>query len=314
MQRREEWMSWFRKAIRPLTLRRPREVPDGSWLKCAGCGEILYRQELERSLWVCARCGAHFRISGKKYIEILCDEGSFESLFWETCSLDPLKFRDAREKYDQKLKRARKGDPHREAITTGRARIAGSPVALGVMDFSFLGGSMGSVVGERIARVTDLAMREGLPLVIVSSSGGARMQEGILSLMQMAKTCAQLARLHDAGLPFISILTDPTTGGVSASFAALGDVIIAEPKALIGFAGPRVIRETIGQELPSGFQRAEFLLEHGFVDLIIPRGEIRSTLGLVLRHFVDGMRPGGVDAAGLSEAGGSNRGGSPAPE
>ncbi len=265
-------------------------MPDGVWLKCAGCAEILYRQELERHHYVCNRCGAHFRIEAARYIEILCDPGSFMPLYEEIRSIDPLSFRDGSGRYRDKLKRAQKDDPAREAVRTGRARIDELAVALGVMDFTFLGGSMGSVVGERIARLTALALREQLPLIIISSSGGARMHEGILSLMQMAKTCAQLARLDQAGLPFISILTDPTTGGVSASFAMLGDVILAEPGALIGFAGPRVIKETIGQDLPPGFQRAEFVAEHGFIDQVVPREELRQTVARLLHHFVDSRR------------------------
>lgn len=287
-------MSWLKKIISRPRAQRRRRVPDGVWLKCRGCGEVLYRQELERNLWVCARCGAHFRLSPEQYIRILCDEGSFEPLFEDVQSADPLKFRDAREKYSDKVKRAQDGDPSREAVVTGRARIEEIGVALAVMDFGFLGGSMGSVVGERIARLIDLACRERMALIIISCSGGARMHEGILSLMQMAKTCAQLARLHEAHVPFVSVMTDPTTGGVSASFATLGDVILAEPGALIGFAGPRVIRETIGQELPSGFQSAEFLLDHGFVDRIVPRGQLRETLVLLLRHFTDSMETTGA--------------------
>jgi acetyl-CoA carboxylase carboxyl transferase subunit beta len=284
-------VSWFRKKVAPLPkVARRRQTPDGVWVKCASCSEILYRQELERSLWVCGRCGAHFRISAAEYLSILCDPDSFEELFGEVRTVDPLKFRDRRGRYSEKIARAQSGAPTREAVVTGRARIEEIGVALGVMDFSFLGGSMGSVVGERIARLTVLARRERRPLVIVSSSGGARMHEGILSLMQMAKTCAELARLHEAGVPFISILADPTTGGVSASFATLGDVILAEPNALIGFAGPRVIRETIGQELPAGFQRAEFMLAHGFVDCVTPRGEMRPVLGRLLRYFTDSMQ------------------------
>ncbi len=283
-------MSWLRKIIaRPVPQAR-KHVPDGVWLKCAGCGEILYRQELERHLYVCNRCGSHFRIEAERYIEILCDEGSFEPLFTEILSADPLSFRDGKGKYKDKLARAQKKDSSREAVHTGRARIDGLPAAFGVMDFRFLGGSMGSVVGERIARLTALALREELPLIILSCSGGARMHEGILSLMQMAKTCAQLARLDRAGLPFLSILTDPTTGGVSASFAMLGDVILAEPGALIGFAGPRVIRETIRQELPEGFQRAEFLEEHGFVDQVVSRQALRDTIARLLHHFEDSRR------------------------
>jgi len=284
-------VSWFRKKVVSLPkVTRRRQTPDGVWVKCASCGEILYRQELERNLWVCGRCGAHFRIPAADYLRILCDPESFEELFTEVRSADPLKFRDARGKYSEKVRRAQKGQPSREAGVAGRARIEGMPVALGVMDFSFLGGSMGSVVGERVARLTGLARRERVPLVIVSSSGGARMHEGILSLMQMAKTCAELARLQEAGVPYISILADPTTGGVSASFAMLGDVILAEPGALIGFAGPRVIRETIRQELPEGFQRAEFLEEHGFVDQVVSREALRDTVARLLHHFEDSRR------------------------
>ena len=283
-------MSWLRKKTIALpSVPRRRETPDGVWVKCAGCGEILYRKELERNLWICARCGGHFRMAAAQYIQVLADEGSFQERFRDIRPTDPLHFKDARGRYDEKIAAAQGGDAGREAVIVGTARIETLPVALAVMDFHFLGGSMGSVVGERIARVTALAREQRLPLVIVSSSGGARMQEGILSLMQMAKTCAELARLRDAGLPYLAVLADPTTGGVSASYAMLGDVILAEPGALIGFAGPRVIRETIGQELPAGFQRAEFMRDHGFVDLIVPRGEMRGVLGRLLRHFADSM-------------------------
>jgi acetyl-CoA carboxylase carboxyl transferase subunit beta len=283
-------MSWLRKpeVARP-SLPRLRETPDGVWMKCSACGEILYRKEVERTLWTCGRCGAHFRIAAADYIALFCDDGSFQELFTEVRSLDPLRFRDARGRYSDRLREAQADDPAREAVMTGRARIVEIPVAIAVMDFGFMGGSMGSVVGERIARLTALARRERVPLVIVSSSGGARMQEGILSLMQMAKTCAELARLHEARVPYISILADPTTGGVSASFATLGDVILAEPNALIGFAGPRVIKETIRQDLPAGFQRAEFMLAHGFVDRIVPRSQMREVLGTLLRHFADSL-------------------------
>ncbi|MFH1143836.1 MAG: acetyl-CoA carboxylase, carboxyltransferase subunit beta [Candidatus Eisenbacteria bacterium] len=281
-------MSWLRKkTVSPPSIAQRRETPDGVWVKCSGCGEILYRKELERNLWICTRCGGHFRMAAAQYIQILADEGSFAELFREIRPADPLRFRDNRGRYGEKLAQALADDPGREAVITGHARIETMPVALAVMDFRFFGGSMGSVVGERIARLTRSAREGPMPLVIVSSSGGARMQEGILSLMQMAKTCAELARLREAGLPYISILSDPTTGGVSASYAMLGDVIVAEPRALIGFAGPRVIRETIGQELPAGFQRAEFMLEHGFVDLIVARHEMRKVLGILLRHFID---------------------------
>lgn len=291
-------MSWLRKpeVARP-SVPRLRETPDGVWMKCNACGEILYRKEVERSLWTCNRCGAHFRIPATAYLELLCDADGFTPLFHEVRSVDPLRFRDARGRYSDRLRAEQEEDPAREAVLTGRARIEAIPVALAVMDFSFMGGSMGSVVGERLARLTALARQERIPLVIISSSGGARMQEGILSLMQMAKTCAELARLHEAGLPFISILADPTTGGVSASFATLGDVILAEPNALIGFAGPRVIKETIRQDLPPGFQRAEFMLAHGFVDRITPRHQLRSELATLLRHFVDSLTPPPAPAA-----------------
>ncbi|MCK4305761.1 MAG: acetyl-CoA carboxylase carboxyltransferase subunit beta [Candidatus Eisenbacteria sp.] len=283
-------MSWLKKIISLPRPQQRRQMPDGVWLKCPRCGEILFRQELERNLWVCSRCSKHLRLSPEQYVRILCDEGSFATLFGGIRSSDPLRFRDAREKYSDKVKRAQRGDPEREGVMTGRARIAGIPLALAVMDFSFMGGSMGSVVGERIAKLIQLALQERMALIIISCSGGARMHEGIYSLMQMAKTCAQLARFQAARLPFISVLTDPTTGGVSASFAMLGDVIVAEPGALIGFAGPRVIRETIGQELPSGFQRTEFLLEKGFIDQIVPRHQLREALALLLKHFSDSAR------------------------
>ncbi|MCA9728032.1 MAG: acetyl-CoA carboxylase carboxyltransferase subunit beta [Candidatus Eisenbacteria bacterium] len=263
-----------------------REMPDGIWLKCPDCGEILYRKEVVRNRWVCPKCSHHFRISADDYIELLVDPGSFEEYFQDIAPVDALGFRDTA-KYSDRLRNAQNGNRGREAVRTGRALIEQNEVCLAVMDFSFLGGSMGSVVGEKLARLTQTALEGELPLLIVSCSGGARMQEGILSLMQMAKTAAQLARLAERGLPFISILTHPTTGGVSASFATLGDVILAEPKALVGFAGPRVIEQTIQQELPPGFQRSEFLLEHGMIDRIVARNELRSTLSQLIRFFND---------------------------
>jgi acetyl-CoA carboxylase carboxyl transferase subunit beta len=286
-------VSWLRKIVAGPRAQPRRSVPDGVWLKCAGCGEILYRQELERHLWICTRCSRHFRIPPEEYIAILCDEGTFRELFQEIRPTDPLHFRDGSGRYSDRLKRAQGGDERREAVITGRGAVDSIETALAVMDFSFLGGSMGSVVGERIARLIDLARTERLPLVIISCSGGARMHEGILSLMQMAKTCTQLGRLAEEGVPFLSILTDPTTGGVSASFAMLGDVILAEPGALIGFAGPRVIRETIRQDLPEGFQSAEFLRDHGFVDQIVGRDRLRATVVRLLTHFADSLKAGG---------------------
>jgi acetyl-CoA carboxylase carboxyl transferase subunit beta len=263
-----------------------RDIPDGIWLKCPDCGEIVYRKEVARNRWVCVKCSHHFRISAEEYIALLVDPGSFEEHFLGIRPVDALGFRDSK-KYSDRLKDAMGSGSGREAMRTGTAAIDGQEVCLAVMDFSFLGGSMGSVVGEKLSRLTDLAMQRELPLIVVSCSGGARMQEGILSLMQMAKTSAQLGRLAGMGLPFLSILTHPTTGGVSASFASLGDVILAEPKALIGFAGPRVIEQTIQQELPPGFQRSEFLLAHGMVDRICPRPELRATLSRLIRFFHD---------------------------
>jgi acetyl-CoA carboxylase carboxyl transferase subunit beta len=282
-------VSWWKIGRKRPKPQEKKEIPDGVWLRCDACGEILYRRELERHWWVCPGCGHHFRVGPQVYIELLTDPDSFQELFTEIRSVDPLGFKDSK-RYADRLKAARKGREGAEAVVTGRATLEGMPLALAVMDFSFMGGSMASVVGERIARLTALARTERIPLVIVSCSGGARMQEGVLSLMQLAKTCAELARLDDAGVPFVSILTDPTTGGVTASFASLGDLNIAEPKALIGFAGPRVIQQTINQQLPEGFQRAEFLLEHGMLDAVVPRPELRATLARLLRYFADSPR------------------------
>ncbi|MEJ2720257.1 MAG: acetyl-CoA carboxylase, carboxyltransferase subunit beta, partial [bacterium] len=256
-------------------------MPDGLWQKCDFCGEILYTKELEKRLWVCSKCGYHFMISTDQYIDILCDAGSFKETHRGLHSTDPLKFKDQK-KYEQRLKDSVKKTGREDAVVTGRATLQGRDVVIAIMDFSFLGGSMGSVVGEKIARAINDALASRATLLIVSRSGGARMQESILSLMQMAKTCSALARLAEARIPYISILTHPTTGGVTASFASIGDVIIAEPKALIGFAGPRVIRQTIGQELPDGFQRSEFLLDHGMVDMVCPRDKLRKTLEKIL--------------------------------
>ena len=278
-------MSWIRKAKEGLKAQqRRRELPDGLWTKCEDCGEILYHKELERNLWTCSKCSYHFRIPARTYLRILLDEGSFVERFSEVVSTDPLRFRDAK-RYADRLKKAREETGLSEAILVGEARIDGRPLVIGAMDFSFLGGSLASAAGERIARGILLALERRWPLLILSSSGGARMFEGILSLMQMAKTNALLARLSDAGLPYISVQTHPTTGGVTASYASVGDVILAEPKALIGFAGPRVIKQTINQELPEGFQRSEFLLEHGMVDRIVHRTELRRTLSWFLQFF-----------------------------
>jgi len=283
-------MTWLRKAKEGLKAQqRRRELPDGLWTKCEDCGEILYHKELERNLWTCGKCSYHFRISARAYIKILADEGSFVERFSEIVSTDPLKFRDSR-RYSDRLKKAREETSLSEAVICGEATIEGNPCVFAFMDFAFLGGSLASAAGERIARSILLAIEARRPLLILSSSGGARMFEGILSLMQMAKTNALLARLSDAGVPYISILTHPTTGGVTASFASVGDVILAEPKALIGFAGPRVIKQTINQELPEGFQRSEFLLQKGMVDRIVHRTELRRTIAWLLGYFATAGR------------------------
>jgi acetyl-CoA carboxylase carboxyl transferase subunit beta len=274
-------MNWLKRAKQGIKTWRKTEVPDGLWEKCPSCGEILYRKELLRQRSVCPKCEYHFRINASAYIDILVDEGSFEETEAALTSLDPLHFRDSR-KYSDRLKDAMKKTGRNSAIITGTATVEGQPAALAILDFSFLGGSMGSVVGEKIRRIADVAIENRLPMVILSASGGARMQESILSLMQMAKTSVAVAAVSRARLPYISILTNPTTGGVAASFAFQGDVIIAEPKSLVGFAGPRVIRETVGEELPEGFQRSEFLLEHGMIDMIKNRRELKKALGFVL--------------------------------
>lgn len=280
-------MAWFRKTRRPKTAPSERErslVPEGVWVKCEGCREIIYAKELERNSQICPKCGYHFRIGSRERVEMLLDGGGGEELFAHVVSSDPLKFRD-RKTYKQRLKESAAASGESEAVVVVAGAIEGIKVVLAVMEYVFMGGSMGSAVGERITLAVEEALRRECPLVIVSSSGGARMQEGILSLMQMAKISAALARLAEKGLPYLSILTDPTTGGVTASFAMLGDLNIAEPGALIGFAGPRVIEQTIGESLPEGFQRSEFLLEHGFLDAIVPRTEMKAAVARCLGHL-----------------------------
>jgi acetyl-CoA carboxylase carboxyl transferase subunit beta len=277
-------MAWFRKEKKRLTSEDRRELPSDVFEKCGGCGEILYGEKLSQNLHVCPKCGHHVQVGADVYVGILTDEGSFEELDAELRSADPLEFTDLKP-YPQRIKQAEEKTGRGDAVVTGVGTLEGVPVAVGVMEFAFIGGSMGSVVGEKVTRLARRALAEDRPLILVSASGGARMMEGIYSLMQMAKTSAALARLHEAGIPFISVLTNPTTGGVTASFAMLGDVNLAEPAALIGFAGPRVIEETIKQELPDGFQRSEFLLEHGMVDRVVDRRELRETVVLLLRHM-----------------------------
>jgi len=268
-----------------------REVPD-LWIRCEACGAQLYKKDLEQNLGVCPHCGHHHRITAEHWVKILADEGTFEPTTGKIAPVDALGFVDT-EPYPERLKRYQEKTGRPDAIYGGRAEIGGIKSALFVMDYAFAGGSMGSVVGEEIARGAELAAREDRALVIVTASGGARMQEGALSLMQMAKTTMALEFVFQKGLPYVSILTHPTTGGVTASFATLADVIFAEPGALIGFAGPRVIKQTIRQDLPEGFQRSEFLLKHGMLDAVVDRRKLKEALVRVLRL----MHPGGGDAA-----------------
>ena len=278
-------MAWFRKDKKPLKSDDRRDLPPDVFDKCEGCGEILYAEKLAQNFQVCPSCGHHFRLPAERYVEILLDEGSFEEIDEGLHSEDPLRFQDLKP-YRARLTVAEGKIGRRSAILAGTGTLEGVGVTLAVMDFRFIGGSMGSAVGEKIARAGRSALERKEPLIVVSASGGARMQEGIYSLMQMAKISSVLAALHEAALPYISLATDPTTGGVTASHAMLGDVNLAEPGALIGFAGPRVITETIGQELPEGFQRAEFLLKHGMIDRVVERGDLKTTIGVLLRHII----------------------------
>jgi len=261
-----------------------KEIDENLWLKCSACGEVSYHREVTKNLNTCPRCGKHNIISAMEKIDIIVDKGSFQEIDANLKSLDPLKFRDSK-KYPDRIKAAVKKAKMNDAFVSGVGRINGKPVHIGAYEFSFLGGSMGSVVGEKIVRLIESAIENKQHVITLSCSGGARMQESILSLMQMAKTSAALVKLRKAGLAHISILTDPTTGGVTASYAMLGDVNIAEPGALICFAGPRVIEQTIRQTLPEGFQRAEFLLEHGMIDMVLPRNEWKKTLYSLLEFF-----------------------------
>ena len=280
-------MAWFRKTKKPrraVEKSARRGVPEGLWVRCEGCREIIYRKELDNNLRVCPKCGYHGRLDASERIQLLIDESEPRELFTEIQSADPLKFRDSKP-YRARLSEYQKRTGRRDAVVVVEGNVDEQPVILAVMEYGFMGGSMGSAVGEKITLAAELALEQSLPLVVVCASGGARMQEGVLSLMQMAKIAAALARLRDAGLPYLSILTDPTTGGVTASFGMLGDLNLAEPGALIGFAGPRVIEQTIRQSLPEGFQRSEFLLEHGFLDMVVERSDLRETVGRCLRHL-----------------------------
>jgi len=265
--------------------KRKSAIPDGLWIKCQNCGEIIYSKTLNEANKLCPKCGYHYIFSARERIALLCDENSFVEYDKNMTPGDPLKFIDS-VAYPERQARHEKKSGEKEAVVTGTAKMNGIPIAIGVMDFSYIGGTMGSVVGEKITRLIETAIDKKLPVLISSASGGVRMQEAIIGLMQMAKTSAALYKLKQARLPFISLLTNPTTGGTTASFASLGDIIIAEPKSLICFAGPRVIKQTIRQDLPKGFQTAEFLLEHGIIDMVVPRPEMKETITKILCYFL----------------------------
>lgn len=269
-------MAWFKKT-KDTKLDKKVRIPEGLWVKCESCKEIIYKKEIDKNLKVCPKCNYHFRISARERLKLIVDEGSFVEFDANLVSLDPLNFND-KTSYKSRIKENQKKSGLKEAAIAGDATIKGFPVSIIVMDFAFMGGSMGSVVGEKVSRAAERALEKKQPLVSIASSGGARMQEGIFSLMQMAKVSASIGKLRENGILYISILCDPTFGGVTASFASIGDIIIAEPKSLIGFAGPRVIEQTIKQPLPENFQRADFLLEHGLIDIIVDRKDLRDTL------------------------------------
>ena len=277
-------MTWFKKGKEVKTEKKIK-IPEGLWVKCDSCREIIYKKEIDKNLKICPKCNYHFRISARERIQLLVDDDSFTEINTGLSSTDPLGFRD-KVPYRERLEENKKKSELEEAAVSGEATIAEHPVVVVIMDFSFMGGSMGSVVGEKVVRAAEVALEQKKPLITVASSGGARMQEGIFSLMQMARVSAAIARLSDGGGLYLSVLADPTFGGVTASFAMLGDIIIAEPRSLIGFAGPRVIEQTIKQQLPDDFQRAEFLLDHGMIDAVVDRRELRRTLGQIIGTLV----------------------------
>jgi acetyl-CoA carboxylase carboxyl transferase subunit beta len=302
-------MAWFKKTRKPIAAPdKASRVPEGLWVKCPTCARALYNKDLVASSHVCPHCAHHFRISAADRLRLLFDQARWTEHDAELLSTDPLHFVDTKP-YRDRLKSSIRATKLNDAVIVGSGTLDGLPVVIASMEYSFIGGSMGAVVGEKIARAAERAIAERSALVIVSCSGGARMMEGILSLMQMAKISAALGRLDRAGLLYISVLTDPTTGGVTASFAMLGDVILAEPKALVGFAGPRVIEQTIRQQLPEGFQRSEFLLEKGFVDEVVDRRELKGTIARLLRWTA-----GAAASSATSEAPPSDEPSSPAPE
>ncbi|MDA9169438.1 MAG: acetyl-CoA carboxylase, carboxyltransferase subunit beta [Crocinitomicaceae bacterium] len=279
-------MGWFKRDREGITTstKEKRETPEGLWEKCSNCKTIFSADDLEKNFYVCDRCNHHERIGSEEYFKILFDDGKYKELDSKLMAGDPLKFEDTK-KYSDRVKVSQKKTGLVDAIRTGKGKINGEDIIICAMDFAFIGGSMGSVMGEKMARAIDVAIKSKSPFMIISKSGGARMMEAGLSLMQMAKVSGKLGQLAEAKLPYVSFLTDPTTGGVTASFAMLGDINIAEPDALIAFAGPRVVRETIGRDLPDGFQKSEFVLEHGFLDYIVDRKDLKETLALSLKLF-----------------------------
>ncbi len=296
------WLKRERAGIKSTSRPERADVPEGLWTKCDGCGEALFQTVLEEHLWTCPHCDHHFRVPARTYLGYLVDDGSFVERHAGLVAGDPLEFRDAKMRYPDRLAAAQKDTGEKDAAIAGIATIGSIPVSVALMNFFFMGGSMGSVVGEKVARAIEDGLKERRAVVIVSATGGARMQEGILSLMQMAKTSVLLARLREARLPFVSVLTDPSTAGVLASYASLGDVIVAEPRALVGFAGARVIRQTIGEDLPPGFQRAEFVLEKGFIDRIAHRKTMRDEIGEMLASFWHSTRGFAPDGAASPHA------------
>jgi len=283
------WFKRKKKAKETAYVRERLDIPGNLWVKCYKCNQAIFNKDLEDNLKVCPKCGYHFKLTAAERINQLVDPGSFKEINHDIKSTNFLEFKDSKS-YTKRIDSAMVRSSLNDAIITGLAKILGSPTALGVMDFSFMGGSMGSVVGEKVARLIEMGVEKRAPVIIFSSSGGARMQEGIMSLMQMAKTSAALGRLRENRLPYISICTDPTTGGTSASYAMLGDINLAEPGALICFAGPRVIEQTIRQKLPPGFQRSEFLVEHGMIDTVVERKDMKNTLSIMLKWFNNGKK------------------------
>ena len=278
-------MAWFKRSEKNISTDTPKQdVPDGMWIKCDECGEMMHKKQWEANSYTCIKCGYHFRIGSEEYFKLIFDEGTFKEYDRKMKSVDTLKFTDTKP-YDKRIDETIKKTELYDSIRWGTGEINGIAAVVCAMDFGFIGGSMGSVLGEKIVRAVDKCIKEKKPLIIISSSGGARMMEGGISLMQLAKVSARLAKLAEDKVPYISLITNPTTGGASASFAMQGDLNIAEPNALIGFAGPRVIKQATGKDLPKGFQRSEFLLEHGFLDLIVDRKNLKEKLTQLLKHF-----------------------------